>query len=246
MINPTYRYVKPMTGCYIPTMACIASGKSVFTRALGEAIEQDTGKHCYKFFEPCSDDEEGGSSRFLPLFYKNMKRWGFTVQIEMLLKRRKQSRFARILALQGDNSVADSDIRSDGVFVNMLQKDGMITQEEADLYYELFQDFCEPELYPTAIVYLDCTPETCLRRLNKRMSEVAGRNMESDISISYLRNLISEYKELISNMSRFCHIIRLPWDEDKTQEQINDEARKVWEQVKFLREKYPIPCQLGL
>ena len=78
------------------------------------------------------------------------------------------------------------------------------------------------------------------------MSEVAGRNMESDISIDYLKNLIAEYKELVSNMSRFCHVIRLPWDEDKIQEQINDEAKKVWEQVKYLRENCPIPCQLGL
>lgn len=243
MTNANFRLSRPRTGFHIPIIGCIASGKSSFCHALAHTIEKDTCAKCREFLEPAAK-EDGYASVFLPKFYADPKRWSFATQIEMLTVRRKQTRLAQTLAFNGENSVADSSVWSDSVFVNLLQKMNQITDEEADLYFELFHQMSEDFLYPQAFVYLAVSPETAKRRLDKRLTEKEGRKMESDISLGYLAGLIAEYNELCSNLSRFSHVIRLDWNEDRTVEQIETESFRVWSQVKMLTKDCPIPCGL--
>lgn len=245
MTFENFRLHRPQTGFYIPCMGCIGSGKSELCHALAKVIYEDTGKPCRELLEPAAT-EDGIKSKFLDLFYSDEKRWGFTVQVEMLCFRRKQTRLAQLLSFNGENSVSDSAYESDSVFVSMLEKQGKMTHDEADMYFELFHQMSEDVMYPQAFIYLDVTPETALRRINKRMSEKAGRAMESGISRQYLSDLIAEYNELLGNLSRFSHIIRVDWNADKTTDEIRQEAKKFWEHIKTLHSINPIPCQIGL
>lgn len=245
MIQPcNFRFSKPKNGIFVPTIGCIGSGKSVFTTILGEVIKDQEGQ-CQCFYEPAAK-EDGEASVFLPDFYKDQKRWGFTVQVEMLTKRFAQHKHAQALCYDGVSCVADSVIWSDGVFVNLLEKEGKINHNEADLYYRLFGEMCESLVYPSAIIYLSITPEKALERINKRMTEKAGRAMESGIPLSYLQGLISEYNELTAYLSRFCFVTKLDWNEDRTLDDIKSEAQRVYGVIKANSKVSPIGCQIGV
>ncbi len=240
-----FRFSKPKNGLFIPVIGAIATGKSSFTKALGEVIREESGE-CRCFYEPAAK-EDGEASVFMPLFYKDQQRWGFTVQVEMLTKRLKQHKLAQTLSRDGISSVADSAIWSDGVFVNLLEKDGKMTHDEANLYYDLFAEMtCGNLSYPTAIIYLSVTPEKALERLNKRMTEKAGRKMEANIPISYLAGLIAEYNELVSHLRNFCHVLTVDWMQDRTPIEIKESAREILHTIKELRKNCPIGCQIGL
>lgn len=244
MTSCNFRFSKPTNGSFIPIIGCIASGKSKFTSILGEVIREDQGE-CKCFYEPAAK-EDGEASDFLPYFYKDQERWAFAVQVEMLTKRVSQHKMAQHLSFNGISSVADSTVFSDSVFVNLLERQGKLKKEEADLYYRLFSELMESILYPTAIIHLAVTPEVALHRLNKRMSEKEGRVMESSIPISYLQGLISEYNELVSYLKNFCHVITLNWNDDRSDDQIKMIAEGVWSSIKTMKETMPIGCQLGI
>lgn len=246
MTISNFRSVAYPSGIHIPVIGCISAGKTSFCKALARVIEEDTHKACRTMFEPATEDDEGDHNPFLALYYKDIPRWAFTIQIYLLNKRLEQTRLAQALAMAGENSVADSSIWSDSIFVNKLEKSGDLSKAEADCYFELFHNMSREIMYPQVFVYLHVSPEKAIIRLNKRMSEKAGRACESSIPVSYMSNLIAEYHELTSNLSRFSHVITLDWDEDKTPEQILDAARGLWEQIKAMRETMTIPCQICL
>lgn len=224
------RLVKQQKGFFITVIGCIGCGKSVFTKNLGGVIQKNYGE-CRCFFEPAAK-EDGEASVFLPLFYNDQKRWSFAVQIEMLTKRFSQHRLAQNMSFEGISSVADSMFWSDCVFVNLLEKQGNMTHDEANLYYKLFSEMRVGLVYPSAVIYLSVTPEISLKRINKRISEKEGRSMESGISIDYLQGLISEYDKLQMYLKNFCNVITLDWNDDKTEEQIYKEAEKIFEKIR--------------
>lgn len=246
MTISNFRPVSYPSGIHIPVIGCISAGKTSFCKALAKAISADTGKPCRTMFEPATEDDEGDRNPFLSLYYKDMPRWAFTIQIFLLNKRLEQTRLAQAMSMAGENSVADSSIWSDSIFVSKLEKSGDLTKDEADCYFELFHNMSREILYPQVFVYLHVSPEKAIERLNKRMSEKVGRSCESSIPVSYMSELIEEYHELTSNLSRFSHVITLEWDEDRTPHQIEQVAQDLWVQIKAMRKTMTIPCQISL
>ena len=246
MTISNFRPVSYPSGMHIPVIGCISAGKTSFCKALSKVIEQDTGKPCRTMFEPATEDDEGDCNPFLPLYYKDIPRWAFTIQIFLLNKRLEQTRLAQSLAMAGENSVADSSLWSDSIFVSKLEKSGDMTKDEANCYYELFHNMSREIMYPQVFVYLHVSPEKSIQRLNKRMTEKSGRACESKIPVSYMADLIAEYHELTSNLSRFSHVITLDWDKDRTPAEIEEAARDLWIQVKAMRSNMTIPCQISL
>lgn len=246
MTISNFRPVCYPSGVHIPVIGCISAGKTSFCKALAKAIADDTGKPCRTMFEPATEDDDGTKNPFLDLYYGNIKRWAFTIQIYLLNKRLEQTRLAQAMSMNGENSVADSSLWSDSIFVSKLEKSGDLSKDEADCYFELFHNMSREILYPQCFIYLNVSPETAMKRLTKRMSEKAGRICESSIPREYMEGLLAEYHELTSNLSRFSHVITLNWDMDRTKEEINDEAKRVWEQIKRIRSTMTIPCQITL
>jgi deoxyadenosine/deoxycytidine kinase len=234
------------SGVHIPVIGCIASGKTSFCRALAKAIAEDTGKPCRTMFEPATEDDDGSKNPFLAAYYKDVPRWAFTIQIYLLNKRLEQTRLAQAMAMNGENSVADSSIWSDSIFVCKLEKSGDMTHDEADCYFELFHNMSREIMYPQCFVYLDVSPDTSMRRLAQRISEKEKRKCESSIPRAYMEGLIAEYRELTSNLSRFSHVITLDWNKDRTPDEIDQEARNLWTQIKRVRDTMTIPCQITL
>ena len=231
------------TGRMVCVVGLIGTGKSTLTSMMAKTREGAIG-----LYEPASK-----TNPYLAQYYadcaaglKGGKNCGAMMQIFLLTKRLEQHRYAQAYALAGGSSVSDSTIFSDQCFVSMLEKDGTIEKRDADTYYELLANMSRELLYPSAIVFLDVTPEKALERIAKRMSEKAGRKCEAGIPVEYLRQLRAEYVELLANLQRFTHVIRLDWNDDKTPEQLEDTAKELWQQIDLLHETQPIGCRMGL
>lgn len=234
------RNTKPNTGVFINVLGLIGSGKSALTSALKQVIEEETG-NCRAIFEPASK-----TNPYLADYYANPARWGFTIQVFLLNRRLEQARLAQSICLAGENCVGDSSIFSDSVFVSMLEKTGTIDRRDADTYFELFQNMSRDLMYPTAVLYLDVPVEVSLARITKRMGEKEGRRCESGIDPDYLRGLQVEYEQLLTGLQRYTHVLRVDWSEDKTPDQIQASARKLYHDVLAIRDIEPIRCFIGL
>ena len=228
------------TGVFINILGLIGSGKSELTKHLSQVIEEETG-NCRGIFEPASK-----TNPYLADYYENPERWCFNIQVFLLNRRLEQCRLAQSLCLSGENCVADSSIFSDSVFVNMLEKSGVMSSKDADTYFELFQNMSRDLMYPTAILYLDVPVDVALHRIAKRMSEKEGRKCEAGIDPSYLQALQIEYEQLLTGMQRYTHVIRIDWSQDKTQNEFHSAAYKLYHDVLSVRRIEPIRCFIGL
>lgn len=227
-------------GAMLSVLGLIGSGKSSLTRILSKIIRDETG-FCEELYEPASK-----TNPYLADYYRDPSRWGFSIQVYLLNRRLEQHRYAQAMALAGKCSVADSAIHADSCFVSMLEKDGTISKREAETYFDLFRNMSRELLYPTAFIYLDVSPEKALERVAKRISQKESRKCEAGIPVDYMQRLRAEYMELLSSLSRFAHVIRVDWNDDRSDEEIEVEAQSLWTQIKLLRDSMPIPCQIGV
>lgn len=210
-------------GFHVVILGCISAGKTTLANALQRVIEKKTGQ-CECLREPVEDNP------LLPLYYQDPNRYAFPMQIHMLNKRLAQQRVAQDLALAGKNSVQDSSVFGDSCFVEMLFKDGILTTEEVDVYADLFANMTRDIMYPSAVVYLNTSPEVALDRLHKR-----NRSCESGIPIEYLANLKRELDALILEFGRYSPTLVLDGDIDMTPEEIDKRAEDLWETIKQTR-----------
>jgi 2-amino-4-hydroxy-6-hydroxymethyldihydropteridine diphosphokinase len=100
---------------------------------------------------------------FLPLMYKDRRRWAFQAQVAFLLDRYRQ-----LAALaQGDlfspGTVADYFFEKDRIFAGLN-----LPAEELELYLRLEQGIAGRLLRPDAVVYLRASPGVLLDRVRRR------------------------------------------------------------------------------
>lgn len=210
-------------GYHVCILGIIASGKTTLAHALCGVIAEKTGR-CEGLWEPVE------SNPLLPLYYKDPARYAFPMQVYMLNRRLEQQRVAQDLALAGISSVQDSSLFGDSCFVEMLKKDGTLTSEEADVYAQLFANMSRDVMYPSMVIYLDCTPETAKKRIEKR-----GRECEKGISIGYLSKLKTELDALVKDFGTYANVLSLDANPDLSPEEIGNEARRAFAHMAGMR-----------
>lgn len=185
----------------------IAAGKSRLTGQLEKALG-------YRSFpEPVAD------KGYLELFYADPKRWAFAMQIEMLRRRWDIHRLAMLECRAGTyaGTILDRGLPGDRVFAWMHHQAGNLHSLEWQTYEALYSEFMSvPHMQPTALIYLDVSPETALRRIRKR-----SRPSEERITLDYLTDLGEAYRRLLDEIEGGCHawsrglqILRVAWSED--------------------------------
>ena len=220
-------------GWHICVLGIIGSGKTTLARALQKVITEKQGR-CEGLWEPV----EGNP--LLPLYYKDPKRYALSIQIYMLNRRLEQQRVAQDLALMGVSSVQDSSLFGDSCFVEMLRKDGVLSPEECDVYSQLFANMSRDVMYPSLVIYLDCTPEVALARIAKR-----GRECEKNIPVEYLAKLKAELDVLVDEFKNYTHVHVIDANPDLTPAQIEEEARDELMTLALLR-GYPKLNRMGV
>lgn len=101
---------------YIGISGLIGAGKSTLAAALAERLNLPV------HYEPVADNE------YLAMFYKDMKKYAFPMQIYLLNKRFAQQ---QMIIWQGKGAVQDRTIFEDCIFAKMLRDSGFM--EELDI-----------------------------------------------------------------------------------------------------------------
>ena len=198
---------------FLGTEGIIAAGKSEFAKRLARLMG-------FEYF-----GEPFANNPILPWFYKDIRRWGFTAQIGFLHRRFKQHQVA-VFGITDENTdcqygdqwpgvVQDRTIYADSIFVRMLVKQGMMTQEEAKEYFSLFALMRHFLDVPDGIVYLDVEPDVAYERIQRR-----GREMEKAITLEYLIDLGDEYESFLEDIVDLgIPVHRVDWNIDRPEEE---------------------------
>ena len=83
---------------------------------------------------------------------------------------------------------------------------------------------------PNIIIYLDIQPETSMKRIQMR-----SRDVESGISLEYLEMLYREYEVFIEEIGRTIPVIRVPWEEFRTAEDMAKLIEREYLDLSFIR-----------
>ena len=119
-------------------------------------------------------------------FYKDKKRWAFTLQIHFLNERFKMIKQIH----KNGGGILDRSIFGDRIFASMLNEDGYMTDDEFATYTTLLDNMLEHSQNPQFLIYIDCDIETAMSRIKKR-----GRDMEQSVDRYYWSRLNQKYQE---------------------------------------------------
>lgn len=185
--------------------AIIGAGKTTFCREVGTRLNLRVIE------EPVKDNP------YLEDFYRDEKRWAFSMQIFLLERRKLMQQLAAIEATgiggyQG--AILDRSISGDRVFAKLHMKKGNIHARDWMTYEESYDGACRTLLPPTKLIFLDVQPETAHERMKQR-----DRKAEAAVPLSYLKELRDGYQELLeeaeTGLLPWAHAIkveRLIWD----------------------------------
>lgn len=162
-------------GKIIAIEGLVGIGKSTFAKILED--------HTKVIFlrEPVDENE------YLYDFYRDMDRWAFSMQMELLYRRFEQHWTAQT---EDGVYVFDRSIIGDRVFADMLHDDGHITNREYRTYLNTHRIMTDKLQVPDLILYLDGKPQWAYDRLRKR-----DREQEEGVPLSYLENMERYYKK---------------------------------------------------
>lgn len=140
-------------------------------------------------FEPvgswhCEDLQKS----LLSLFYKDPKRWAYTMEINAMTERafsHKKNNKTKII----ERSVYSGHY----CFSLNGYEEGFMTQAEWYIYNKIFEMLVLNKIsLPKGFIYLKAEPEICLERIKKR-----SRSGESSISLDYLTKIHQKHEQFL-------------------------------------------------
>ncbi len=126
-------------------------------------------------------------NRFLANYYKDMKRWSFSLQLEFLIKRVTHHELIETVpksCIQDRTLIEDPEI-----FAKYLHGLGNMTDDELQLYFEYFDRLHHGTRQPDRIICFQCSDVNVLmERIRKR-----GRKEEQNMPQEFLEGLNGYY-----------------------------------------------------
>jgi deoxyadenosine/deoxycytidine kinase len=172
---------------------------------------------------------------YLDVFYADMARWSFHLQIYFLSERFK----AQVQI--GDSPlpfIQDRTIYEDAeIFARTLYEQGSMTEVDYRNYTSLFHIMTGFLRRPDLIVYLKASPETLLERIARR-----GRGSEQGIDPDYIRRLNAAYEDWMRRARLTGEVLEIDTDRVPLQGE-SDAFRGL---VEDLKRRYPMQAELKL
>jgi deoxyadenosine kinase len=206
---------QPLSDLFIGIAGMIGAGKSTLARALGEHLGLPV------YYEPVEDNE------YLADFYRDTQRYAFATQIYLLNRRFQQH---QEIIWRGGGGVQDRTIYEDAVFAKSLVNLGLLDERDYRTYVALFRHMSNFMCRPSLIIYLDVTPERSYERVRLRT-----RDVESGVSLEYLKALHTEYERFIEDIARTVPVIRVDWDRFHDVEEMARVVEREYLHSSFLR-----------
>jgi deoxyadenosine/deoxycytidine kinase len=173
----------------------IGVGKTTFTKNLSNELNLPD------YYEHVEDNP------VLKDFYKDMKKYGFLLQVSNTRLRKNQ-----YLGIQYSNrgGVIDRSIYEDYFFAEALHNANFMNDLEFEECELMFNDAWSSIRQPDLIIYLQTTPERALERIKMR-----GRLEESGITLEYLEDLQFIYESEMEMLSKKIKVLVINYDEFK-------------------------------
>lgn len=177
---------------FIVVSGLIGAGKSHLVDKLSKFM------NCPDYQEPVKDN------KYLDMFYADMDKYAFNMQIYLLSQRFSQN---RDIKSANCTCVQDRSIYEDTIFAKILNDMGIMSDLDYETYLDVFKNYEEFLEKPDIIIYLDVSIDNIVKRINQR-----SRECEKDIPVSYLEALKDNYEEWVSKMSKKTRVIRIDWN----------------------------------
>lgn len=170
---------------------------------IGAGKTELTGFLCKRYgLQPCFEPND--QNPYLADFYKDMKTWAFRSQIFFLTHK---FRLHRELEGRPGTTVQDRTIYEDAeIFAKNLYRQRHISARDWKTYLELYETIAESLKPPDLMVYLRCPVKTLKQRIRLR-----GREMEREISTTYLGRLNALYEDWFARY-KMSPVLVLPTD----------------------------------
>ena len=133
--------------------------------------------------------EDAKANPFLPLFYRDMRRYALPAQLFFLFQRVQQLEDVRQPDLFGKPIVTDFTLAKDPLFARLTLDDA-----EYALYNKIYEHVKPQAPVPDLVIYLQASIETLIHRVRKR-----GNSFEAGIGEDYLRRLSDAYTRYFHN-----------------------------------------------
>jgi deoxyadenosine/deoxycytidine kinase len=132
-------------------------------------------------------DEPVVDNRFLADYYKDMRRWSFTLQLEFLIKRVQHH---ELIHRVPKSCIQDRTLYEDPeVFAKYLHGLGNMTNTELDLYHEYFERLTRGLHKPDKVIcFIVPDVDTLMGRIKTR-----GRDEEKGMASAFLEGLNGYY-----------------------------------------------------
>ena len=165
---------------FIAIAGNVGTGKSTFTKLIGEELSLDTH---YEMVD---------GNPYLEDFYSEKESWGFHLQLYFLAQRFKQQE--EIDSSNTDN-IQDRSIYEDvEIFAKNLHDNKIMSDRDYETYRSIYEDMLPRVRKPDLMIYLDGSLDTILKRIDLR-----GRGMEQKTDIEYWRSLHQKYENWIES-----------------------------------------------
>lgn len=192
-------------GSFIVVEANIAGGKTEMCNMLARFRQQRRKRECVVLFEPV---DELSFLTLLDRFQKEPKRWAATFQMYALKERFRQHTYAAEIACNGTDVIQDRSIYADGCFAATAFNRGNMDDIEWEVYADTFGHMKRFLRYPDLMIFLNVSPETCVRRATSR-----GREEELDtVTLEYFQQLHDQHIKLVNTFGNFCRTLVIDWE----------------------------------
>ncbi len=168
-------YIAPDQKTFVAMAGIIGCGKTTAAKLISQTFGFEL------FDEPVIDN------RFLAHYYREMKRWSFTLQLEFLIKRVQHH---ELISRVSKSCIQDRTLYEDPeIFAKYLHGLGHMDDRELDLYFEYFDRMNRDLHRPDKVICLQVPDaKVALERIRQR-----GRVEEAEMSLQFLEGLNAYY-----------------------------------------------------
>nr|QBK89508.1 MAG: deoxynucleoside kinase [Pithovirus LCPAC001] len=185
-------------GCSIIIVeGLVGAGKTTAGTSLKKCL-REIGFKNVKFFK------EYVNKDLLNQYISDMKKYSYSFQIIMLIKRLEIYRNAIKYSKTGGIAIVDRSLLGDYTFAHMQYKNSNMNEKEWEVYTSIRNG--EKKIMPSLIMYLNTSAQTSYERMIKRgyKSEINGYTLE------YFEELKKNYEYVIRNTD--CNVINIDWN----------------------------------
>jgi deoxyadenosine/deoxycytidine kinase len=172
---------------------------------------------------------------YLDMFYADMTRWSFHLQIYFLSERFK----AQVKIGQSPEPfIQDRTIYEDAeIFARTLYEQGSMSQVDYRNYVALFEVLVGFLRRPDLVIYLKANPGILLERIRRR-----GRESERTITLDYLERLNRAYDDWLGRVRHEIEVLEI----DTERVPLQGDVPAFRELVQNLKRRYPRQAELRL